>query len=359
MTQKPTVVVAMSGGVDSSVVAALLAEQGYPLIGVMMHLWSEDGKECENKCCTPQAIEESRKVAQQLGFPFHVLDAADIFRKRIVQYFLDSYAAGKTPNPCVNCNREIKWGLLLDKAKELGADYLATGHYVRREETEAGEIILKRAVDTGKDQSYVMSMLTQDQLKHTLFPLGDYLKTEVREMARRYQLPMAEKKDSQDLCFVSDDHYRDFLQRNAPGIMVSGPIVDRDGNQLGEHQGLAQYTIGQRKGIGLAAPRPLYVLEKQVASNRLVVGPVEELHQSTIYAKAVNWVSGNPPINPITAQVKIRYKAEFRRAKITPLGDGVRITFEKAVRDASPGQFAVFYDGDQLIGGGEITQEAL
>jgi tRNA-specific 2-thiouridylase len=356
MSQKPTIVVAMSGGVDSSVVAALLAEQGYPLIGVMMHLWSEAGKECENKCCTPQAIEESRKVADQLGFPFHVMDAAETFRGRIVQYFLDSYAAGKTPNPCVNCNKEIKWGLLLNKAKQLGGQFLATGHYVRREETPDGKVIIKRAVDTGKDQSYVMSMLTQDQLKHTLFPLGGYLKTEVREMARKFNLPMAEKKDSQDLCFVSDDNYRDFLERNAPEILVPGPILDQVGNRIGEHQGLAQYTIGQRKGIGLAAPRPLYVLEKQVSSNSLIVGPVEALHQKSITAQGVNWVSGETPVQPVRAEVKIRYKADYRTATITPLdGNRVQIDFDKPVRDASPGQFAVFYDGEVALGGGEIV----
>ncbi|PKN87328.1 MAG: tRNA 2-thiouridine(34) synthase MnmA [Chloroflexi bacterium HGW-Chloroflexi-8] len=355
--QKPTIVVAVSGGVDSSVVAAMLTKSGYPVIGVMMHLWSEEGKECENKCCTPQAMEDARKSAQTLGFPFYTIDAADIFRKRIVQYFLDGYAAGKTPNPCVNCNREIKWGLLLDKAKELGGDFLATGHYVRRELAENGKVIVKKARDSLKDQSYVMSMLNQSQLKHTLFPLGDYLKTEVRDMAREFKLPMAEKKDSQDLCFVSDVSYKDFLLRNAPEVAIPGVIFDKFGNKLGEHQGLAFYTIGQRKGIGIAAPEPLYVLDKDPLNNSIIVGTVLDLNQESIIAKDVNWISGEIPANVQNIQVKIRYKAGYQIASLEPLENNrVTVHFDTPVRDATPGQFAVFYDGDIVLGGGEITK---
>jgi tRNA-specific 2-thiouridylase len=357
--QRPTIVVAVSGGVDSSVVAAMLTKQGYPVIGVMMHLWSEDGKECENKCCTPQAMEDARKSAQTLGFPFYTIDASDIFRKRIVQYFLEGYAAGKTPNPCVNCNREIKWGLLLEKAMELGGDYLATGHYVRREVADNGKVIVKKAKDSLKDQSYVMSMLNQSQLQHTLFPLGDLLKTEVREMAREYGLPMAEKKDSQDLCFVSDASYKDFLLRNAPQVAVSGEIFDKFGNKLGEHQGLAFYTIGQRKGIGIAASEPLYVLEKNAESNSLIVGTLNDLSQISIIAKDVNWISGEVPAAPLRVQVKIRYKADYQPATVEPLSDKrVAVHFDTPVRDATPGQFAVFYDEDIVLGGGEITKSS-
>ena len=355
--QKPTIVVAVSGGVDSSVVAAMLTKKGYPVIGVMMHLWSEAGKECENKCCTPQAMEDARKSAQQLGFPFYTIDASEIFRKRIVQYFLDGYAEGKTPNPCVNCNKEIKWGLLLDKAKELGGDFLATGHYVRRDESEDGRVIIRKAKDRLKDQSYVMSMLNQDQLKHTHFPLGDLLKTEVREIARDYGLPMAEKKDSQDLCFVSDSSYKDFLLRNAPQIAVPGSIIDRFGNKLGEHQGLAFYTIGQRKGIKISAAEPLYVLDKNPENNELIVGTDSDLNQSSIIAKNVNWISGETPISAQHVQVKIRYKAEAQDATIEPIDSNrVRIQFFTPVRDATPGQFAVFYDDDIVLGGGEISR---
>lgn len=355
MTEKPTIVVAVSGGVDSSVVSAMLKEQGYPVIAVMMHLWSEEGKECENKCCTPQAMEEARKSAQQLGIPFHVLDAADIFYGKVVQYFLDGYSSGTTPNPCVRCNREIKWGLLLEKAKELGGDYLATGHYLRREERPDGSVILRKAADAAKDQSYVMCMLNQDQLKHTIFPLGEYHKTEVREMARHYGLPMAEKPDSQDLCFVGADDYRAFLLRNAPQVAQPGRIVDRSGNVLGEHQGLAFYTTGQRKGIGIAAHEPLYVLEKKVAENLLVVGGVDELHKSRIVVKDVNWLLGDAPAPQTRAEVKIRYHSKPHAALImVEVGNRAVIEFDEPVRDATPGQFAVFYDGDVLLGGGEI-----
>lgn len=354
---KPTIVVAISGGVDSAVVAAMLSEQGYPIIGVMLHLWSEDGKECENKCCTPQAMEEARKSAQTLGFPFHSIDASEIFRKRIVQYFLDGYEAGKTPNPCVNCNREIKWGLLLDKARELGADYLATGHYVRREILPNGKVTIKRARDEAKDQSYVMSMLNQQQLQQTLFPLGNYLKSEVRDLARKYNLPMAEKKDSQDLCFVSDASYKDFLIRNAPHTVVTGPILDRRGNHLGEHQGLAFYTIGQRKGIGISAAEPLYVLDKDISQNALVVGDINDLHQKTIRVQNVNWIDGEKFAKSKRASVKIRYKASSQDATIHPLdSQTVEVEFDTPVRDATPGQFAVFYDQDTVLGGGEINK---
>ncbi|OJX47337.1 MAG: tRNA 2-thiouridine(34) synthase MnmA [Chloroflexi bacterium 44-23] len=355
--KKPTIVVAVSGGVDSSVVAALLSKQGYPVIGVMMHLWSEQGKECENKCCTPQAMEDARKSANALGIPFHTIDAAGIFRKRIVQYFLDGYAMGKTPNPCVNCNREIKWGLLLEKARELGGDYLATGHYVRREVAADGKVIIKRARDVSKDQSYVMSMLNQSQLQQTLFPLGDYLKTEVRELAHQFGLPMAEKKDSQDLCFVSDASYKDFLLRNAPQVAVSGAILDKFGNKLGEHEGLAFYTIGQRKGIKISAAEPLYVLEKNAIDNALIVGTMADLQQHIISVKDVNWVSGEVPLDPFHAEVKIRYKSDPLPALITAQEHGkAKIELDQPVRDATPGQFAVFYDGDIVLGGGEISQ---
>ncbi len=311
--KKPTILVAVSGGVDSSVVAAMLAEQGYPIIGVQMHLWSEAGKDCENKCCTPESMEEARKSAKTIGYPFHTIDAAEIFRKQIVQYFLDGYGQGKTPNPCVICNRDIKWGLLFDKLDEFGADYLATGHYVRIENGENRKARVFKAKDSTKDQSYVMSMLSQKHLQKTMFPLGNLLKTEVRDLARSYNLPMAEKKDSQDLCFVSDDNYKDFLLRNAPEIAQPGMIVDRSGNHLGDHQGLAFYTIGQRKGIGIAAPEPLYVLEKNVSENILVVGSVDDLNQKIVIVKDVNWISGETPTSPLNVQVKFSKCADISR----------------------------------------------
>ena len=355
MSSKEKVVVAMSGGVDSSVAAALLIEQGYDVIGVMLHLWSESGKECENKCCTPQAMLEARRLSAQLGIPFYELDAAEVFRGDIVQYFLDGYAAGVTPNPCVRCNKQIKWGLLLDYALSLGADYLATGHYAIVSRDEEGQAHLYRAKDWHKDQSYVMCLLKQNQLQHTLFPLGELSKPQVRELAREKNLSVAEKQDSQDLCFVTENDYRAFLSRYVPDAAQPGPILDQKGSHLGEHQGLAFYTIGQRKGIGIAAPRPFYVLRKDTLTNTLIVGEKEELMQSEIFVDDVNWISGKIPSEAIHVKLKIRYKSDVLDAVVYPQSpETVRIVFETPVASLTPGQFAVFYNGEEVLGGGVI-----
>ncbi|PJH75286.1 MAG: tRNA 2-thiouridine(34) synthase MnmA, partial [Anaerolineae bacterium CG_4_9_14_0_8_um_filter_58_9] len=271
------VVVAMSGGVDSSVAAALLEQQGYEVIGMMLRLWSEAGREDSNRCCTPDAMTQARRVAALLDIPFYVVDAKEIFRSTVVQYFLDGYAQGVTPNPCLICNRAIRWDFMLDHALALGAEFLATGHYARKMKDESGKMKLLRAVDASKDQSYVLHGLTQEKLAKTLFPIGDYPKSEVRRLAESFGLPTATRADSQDLCFLAGEDYREFLRRNAPGICKPGPIVSRDGQVLGEHQGLAYYTIGQRKGLGIASSQPLYVLAKELATNSLIVGREAEL----------------------------------------------------------------------------------
>ncbi|MEW5986106.1 MAG: tRNA 2-thiouridine(34) synthase MnmA, partial [Chloroflexota bacterium] len=273
--QNPRVVVAMSGGVDSSVAAALLVEQGYEVIGMMMRLWSEpdSGPAARlNRCCTPDQMADARRVADLLDIPFYVVDVQDHFRRTIVQFFINEHTQGRTPNPCLECNRQIRFTYLLNRALALDADYLATGHYARVRPTLAGYQLLT-GVDEAKDQSYVLHMLTQAHLTHVLFPVGSYTKEEVRAMAARFGLPMAEKKESMDLCFVADKDYHRFLNEYAPGLDQPGPILDAAGRQLGQHQGLAAYTIGQRKGLGLAAPEPLFVLGKDVARNALVVGP--------------------------------------------------------------------------------------
>src|SRR5215216_3360731 len=231
------VVVAMSGGVDSSVAAALLKEQGYDVVGMMLRLWSEPGKEDSNRCCTPDSMAQAQRVAAKLDIPFYVLDAKEVFQHTVVQYFLDGYARGETPNPCLICNRQIRWTFLLDHALALGADFMATGHYVRRVPEENGQINLLRAVDHQKDQSYVLHVLTQDKLKYALFPVGDYPKPEIRQIAERYGLPTASRKDSQDLCFLAGEDYRNFLQRNAAEMLKPGEIVTRDGESLGTHTG--------------------------------------------------------------------------------------------------------------------------
>jgi tRNA-specific 2-thiouridylase len=355
MSQLPTVVVAMSGGVDSSVAAALLVEQGYPVIGIMLRLWSEPGTENQNRCCTPDDMALARRVASRLGIPFYAVDAREYFRHEVVESFIEGYRAGWTPNPCVRCNQNVRWGFLLNQAKTLGAEYLATGHYARLERDEQDKIRLLRGVDESKDQSYVLSVLNQQQLAHTLFPLGEYRKEEVRELAERYGLAAAKKPDSQDLCFLGSQDYRQFLMRNAPDVVRPGAIVNQSGEKVGEHQGLAFYTIGQRKGLGIASPKPLYVLEKDVRQNMLVIGDKEDLGQCELTAIGFNWIAGHAPTGPVRAKVKIRYKATLVDATLYPAeGNEVRILFDQRLRDITPGQRAVAYDGDVVLGGGMI-----
>ncbi len=354
----PEVVVAMSGGVDSSVAAALLKRQGYKVTGMMLRLWSEPGKEDSNRCCTPDSMALARRVAAKLDIPFYVVDAKETFRRTVVQAFLDGYAQGVTPNPCLVCNRRIRWGLLLEHALALGADYLATGHYARLRRREDGRYELLRAVDRGKDQSYVLHVLTQEQLARSLFPVGEYTKEEIRRMAEEFGLPTASRADSQDLCFLAGEDYREFLRRHVPETVRPGPIVTREGKVLGQHQGLAFYTVGQRKGLGIAAPRPLYVLEKDVAANTLVVGTAEELGQREMRVTAINWIAGEAPDGPFRAQVKIRYRAREAWAEVMPEGaDRASVRFDAPQRDITPGQAAVFYHGDVCLGGGVIVQE--
>jgi len=349
------VVVAMSGGVDSSVAAALLKEQGYDVIGMMLRLWSEPGKEDSNRCCTPDSMAQARRVAAILDIPFYVIDAKDVFQRTVVQYFLDGYARGETPNPCLICNRQIRWTFLLDHALALGADFMATGHYVRKQTTDNFHQLL-RAVDRNKDQSYVLHVLNQEKLAKALFPVGDYPKPEIRQIAEKYGLPTASRKDSQDLCFLAGDDYRNFLQRNAAEMLKPGAIVTRAGQSLGEHNGLANYTIGQRKGLGVASAVPLYVLGKNAATNSLIIGTQEELGSSELTARDVNWVSGEePPAEPFRAEVKIRYTAREAWALVAPLNGGqVKVEFDASQRDITAGQAAVFFQNDIVLGGGII-----
>ena len=346
----------MSGGVDSSTAAALLLEQGYSVVGVMMRLWSEAGSECENRCCTPEAADLARRVAAQLGIRFYLIDASETFYQRVVQPFVDSYAQGVTPNPCISCNRFIRWGFLLDRAEALGAAHLATGHYARLNHREDGRVELLRGRDPSKDQSYVLSALTQSQLARTRFPLGGMHKSEVREAARRLRLPAADRQDSQDLCFLAGGDYRPFLERYAPETARPGQMVDQNGQVVGEHNGLAFYTIGQRKGLGLANPQPWYVLSKDIENNRLIVGPVEQLGSQRAVASDLNWILGEPPSLPLRAEVMIRYQAQPAAAVLEEGGDGrVEVHFEDSMRDITPGQLAVFYNGDVVIGSGTIA----
>lgn len=348
----------MSGGVDSSVAAALLVEQGYEVIGMMMRLWSEPGmgeQPALNRCCTPDQMADARRVANQLGIPFYVLDVKDYFRHTIVQFFIDEHEQGRTPNPCIECNRQIRFTYLLQQALALDADFLATGHYAQVAQTATG-YQLRQGVDTAKDQSYVLHMLTQQQLAHVLFPVGEYTKDEVRGLARRFGLPVASKQESQDLCFLGDNDYRRFLREYGQRAAQPGEIVDENGRFLGHHTGLPFYTIGQRKGLGISSAEPLYVVAKDSQRNALVVGPRERLGQQRLRVRNVNWIVGIPPAEPIHAAVKIRYKAAGAAATVTPLPNQEAVVeFWEPVFGITPGQGTVFFDRAICLGGGIIA----
>jgi len=349
------VVIAMSGGVDSSVAAALLVQQGYQVTGMMLRLWNEPGSETDNRCCTPDAMAMARRVAARLNIPFYAVDAREIFRQTVVEAFINGYTQTITPNPCLICNQHIRWGFLLKHALAMGVDFMATGHYARSRQDENGNWQLLRAVDENKDQSYVLHVLQQDQLAHTLFPLGDYTKPQVRQLARQFNLPVAERPESQDLCFLGNHDYRQFLTRHSAGVQNPGPIFNQSGEKIGEHLGLAFYTIGQRKGICIASPSPLYVLEKDASRNALIVGALEELGQSELATHQVNWISGEVPEQPFKASIKIRYKAQEITGMVTPLKDQkVHVKFNIKLRDITPGQAVVFYDDQVCLGGGII-----
>ena len=354
------VVVAMSGGVDSSVAAALLVERGYDVIGVMMRLWSEPGMgdgAPQNRCCTIEQQYDARRVADLLGIPFYVVDVQDFFRREIVQFFIDEHARGRTPNPCIQCNRRVRFTYLYERALALDADYLATGHYARVVETDGG-FQLHRGLDQRKDQSYVLHVLTQAHLARTLFPVGEFEKSAVRTLAQRFGLPVESKGDSQDLCFLGDGDYRRFLRQHAPAQVRPGPFLTLEGEELGRHEGLPFYTIGQRKGLGISVGEPIFVIGKDVARNAVLVGPREALGRSSLVARDVNWI-GKSPAEPIRAEVKIRYKARPMAALVTPGPAGTAtVAFDDFVNGITAGQGAVFYQDDHCLGGGLITDES-
>ena len=357
MGDKAKVIVGMSGGVDSSVAAALLVEQGFSVTGVMLRLWSEPGREGSNRCCTPDAMAQARKVASDLGIPLYVLDVKEQFHDEVVEAFTSGYARGITPNPCLVCNMNIRWGFLLQRALIMGADYFATGHYARLRKQEDGQIKLLEGVDKNKDQSYVLSILNQDQLSHTMLPLGGLNKPQVRQLARQYNLAVADRAESQDLCFLAGADYRSFLQNHVPEITRPGEIINRSGSVIGHHEGLAFYTIGQRKGLGIAYSEPLYVLEKRQNSNQIVVGIRGELGAQKLVAGHVNWIEKGFDKESFRAQVKIRYKAPKEWGTVTPIDvDHFGVEFDKPQRDITPGQNAVLYKDETCIGCGLIDQ---
>lgn len=362
------VVVGMSGGVDSSVAAALLKEQGYDVVGIMLRLWSEpapgEGEVvAENKCCSLEAMSDARQVAAQLAIPFYVINVERAFQQTIVDFFYDEYVAGRTPNPCLRCNRHIRFTVLLERALALGAQYLATGHYARVDtDPVSGLRRLRRGVDDAKDQSYVLHILSQQQLRHALFPLGDLTKTQVRALAEERGLPVATKAESQELCFVAANDYRGFMRRYAQvsdrKLPEPGPIYDASGQRIGQHEGLAYYTVGQRKGLGLSSREPLHVLRLDAEHNALHVGPSTALERDTFTVHGMTCISGETPIAEFDANVKVRYKAPAVLASVMPLPDGrAQVCLRQPQRAITPGQAAVFYDAsaaELVLGGGLI-----
>jgi len=359
MTHKH-VVVAMSGGVDSSVAAALLKERGFEVTGVTMNLFSLPREVCLSEelrsCCGFKAVEDAQRVAAALGIPHFVVDFRGEFERSVIADFCREYSLGRTPNPCLRCNEHIKFSLLAQRARKIGADFVATGHHARVEYDKAsGRYLLKKGKDRTKDQSYFLYPLSQEQLAFSLFPVGEMTKVRVRQLARKGKLPVAEKAESQEICFVLDDDYARFLENRAPGSFKAGPILDRSGNVLGRHRGISLFTIGQRKGMGIAARQPLYVLAIDAERNAVIVGNDEDLLQKKLIASRVNWISVPGLDRPLLVKAKIRYRHQEASAVVIPAREGtIEVEFKKPQRAVTPGQSVVFYNGDVVVGGAVI-----
>jgi len=356
--RKARVIVGMSGGVDSSAAAALLLEQGYDVVGITLKLWPQDCvSRAEDKCCGPQAVTDARAVCDKLGIPYYLIDEAAEFQAKVIQYFAQEYKAGRTPNPCVMCNQNLKFGRLLERADQLGAEYIATGHFARVER-RANRFVLRRGSDSRKDQSYFLFSLKQAQLARSLFPLGEKTKTDARDVARHCQLKTAEKEESMEICFVPDNDYGHFLQQSGLATKHQGDIVDPQGTVLGRHEGIEFYTIGQRKGLGISSAKPLYVLELDAENNRVIVGSESALDRDEFTVERCNWIPFDDPPERVPASVKIRYNHPGASGVVVPLGNGrARVKLGSAQRAITPGQAAVFYQDDLVLGGGWITRD--
>ena len=353
------IVVAMSGGVDSSVAAALLKAQGHDVVGVSMQLYDQrDGSEAFGTCCTIDDLHDARRVAAAIGIPHYILNLERQFEETVVRNFVGEYAAGRTPLPCAHCNSDLKFSTLLDRATGFDASVVATGHYARVEQRPDGRWILRRGTDPSKDQSYFLFSLTQPQLAQAMFPVGALQKSEVRATALSLGLTVADKPDSQEICFVPSGDYAAFVERRAPGVVEAGPIVDAEGHQLGSHGGIHRFTVGQRKGLGISAPAPLYVLRLEPASGTVVVGERAALDRGTLTAAGVNWVCMPAPQEwtPVTAQIRHHHTAASGRVRALD-GGRAELVFDEPQSAITPGQAVVFYDGDVVVGGGWIESD--
>ncbi|MDO4493591.1 MAG: tRNA 2-thiouridine(34) synthase MnmA [Clostridia bacterium] len=348
--------IAMSGGVDSSLAAALVQEMGYACIGCTMKLYDNEdiGLRRGHTCCSLEDVEDARSVVHRLGIPYYVFNFKDAFREKVIARFIRAYEEGRTPNPCIDCNRYLKFGGLYERALVLGCACVVTGHYARIER-QGETYLLKKAADETKDQSYVLYSMTQEQLAHTLFPLGGMRKTEVRELAARYGFINADKPDSQDICFVPDGDYGAFLERATGKTYGEGPFLDTEGKVVGTHRGTVRYTIGQRKGLGLSCGKPVYVSAIDPVRNTVTVSDEAGLFGTELTAGDFNWISGKVPEAPVNCAAKVRYRQKEEPAVATPLPDGtVRVVFGRPQRAITPGQAVVLYDGDVVLGGGTI-----
>ncbi|MGL5820971.1 MAG: tRNA 2-thiouridine(34) synthase MnmA [Sarcina sp.] len=350
------VVLGMSGGVDSSVAAYLLKEQGYDVIGVTMQIWQEDKEyeEREGGCCSLSAVEDARRVANKLGIPFYVLNFRESFKKNVIDYFVEEYINGRTPNPCIACNKHLKFDELLMKAHGLGADYVATGHYAKIEKVN-DRYVLVNADDDKKDQTYALYNMTQYQLEHTLMPCGEYKKERIREIAKEIGLAVHNKKDSEEICFIPDNNHGLYIQTAKPKKVKEGNFVDKEGNILGRHKGIVYYTIGQRKGLGLSLGRPAYVTGINPEKNEVIIGPESDIFKKELICKDINFMAIEDLKEPLEVQAKIRYSAKPEKAIITKVGeDRVKVSFETPQRAITKGQSVVFYNDGHVVGGGII-----